>query len=636
MWEADPKTLEFLFVSRQAERLLGYPLAEWFAVPNAWLTHLHPDDCKWVLEYCLSETKAGRSHDLEYRMIAADGRTVWLRDLVNVGVEDGVSSRLRGVMLDITERKQAEEGLRRSEGLFRALIEHSWDAVALFGAEGKILYGSPSTTRVLGCGLDDFVGRNIFEFFRSDDLELAKECVRESLQKPGQGIALHSHMRYKDGTWRVVEGLCTNLLQDPSVRAVVYNYRDVTRRDQAERALRQSKQRFRDFAEIASDWFWESERDHRFTFISSRPQGSPIDHSALLGRRRWEVAADQEDEPEKWKEHRRVLERHEPFRDFVYKAAFRHGSTRFVSVSGKPVFDEGGRFEGYRGVGRDVTDAIEADRALREAKTQAEAANEAKSSFLKNMSHELRTPLNAIIGFTDLLGSGLVPLSDGERYRDYVNAVHASALHLLEIIDDMLDVARIEAGKLELNEQTICLNEIIASVARMMAQESKRAGLSVHHDMAPNLPHVRGDERALRQVLLNLVSNAVKFTESGGKITVGVRHDESGDIRLWVADTGIGIAASDIPKLMQPFTQLGDVYQKKRPGTGLGLALARSLVELHGGSIAIESVPSTGTTVTVRLPHTRVLPDGRVLVGKRSHECAHASAPDLANKDGPL
>ncbi|MBI3706930.1 MAG: HAMP domain-containing histidine kinase [Proteobacteria bacterium] len=223
------------------------------------------------------------------------------------------------------------------------------------------------------------------------------------------------------------------------------------------------------------------------------------------------------------------------------------------------------------------------------------------------MSHELRTPLNAIIDFSEIMTSGVFGAVESDRYRSYAADIHTSALHLLDIINDILDLARIEAGKAEFHERSLPLIETVEQVLNLTGEQIEQASLSLVRDIDPDLPRVQADERAMRQILLNLISNAIKFTPRGGTITIGLRYEASGGVRLWVADTGIGIAPEDVSKLMRPFTQLDDVYRRRYQGTGLGLALVRSLTELHDGSVAIETAPGRGTTVTVSLPASRVV-----------------------------
>lgn len=243
------------------------------------------------------------------------------------------------------------------------------------------------------------------------------------------------------------------------------------------------------------------------------------------------------------------------------------------------------------------------------AMTRAEAANQAKSEFLANMSHELRTPLNAINGFSEIMAAEMFgPLGD-RRYKGYAADIHGSGQHLLSLINDILDMAKIEAGKLTLHYEPMALDVLCAEAVRLMRGKAQEAQLALTLDCPEDL-HIEADQRGLKQVLLNLISNAVKFTPEGGAVSVTVAPRDADTVRVSVADTGIGIAAKDLERLAQPFEQVEGQHSKSTQGTGLGLALTKSLIELHGGAMTIESEPGRGTTVWFDLP-TRA-PEGAV------------------------
>ncbi|MBP8062644.1 MAG: PAS domain-containing protein [Brevundimonas sp.] len=238
------------------------------------------------------------------------------------------------------------------------------------------------------------------------------------------------------------------------------------------------------------------------------------------------------------------------------------------------------------------------------AMTRAEAANQAKSEFLANMSHELRTPLNAINGFSEIMaGEMFGPLGD-PKYKGYAADILKSGQHLLSLINDVLDMAKIEAGKLTLHYETVSLKEVVDDAARLMRGKIEEAGLNLLVD-APELPEIEADYRGLKQVVLNLISNAVKFTPEGGHIVVALSREDDDRLRVAVTDTGIGIAAEDLKRLARPFEQVEGQHSKTTQGTGLGLALTKSLIELHGGMLTIESEPGRGTTVGFDIPIRR-------------------------------
>ncbi len=258
---------------------------------------------------------------------------------------------------------------------------------------------------------------------------------------------------------------------------------------------------------------------------------------------------------------------------------------------------------------RNIAGRARAEVALRRAKDVAETASRTKSRFLATMSHELRTPLNAIMGFSEIMMSELCGPLENERYREYNKDINESAGHLLALINDILELSKAEAGKLELLEGLVDFGSLVESSVRLIRQKAVCGEVAIETATAP--VRLRGDERKLKQILLNLLSNAVKFTPPGGRVEVRVACDRAGSLVVGVRDTGIGIAEADLPEVLEPFGQAKNHSGQPDEGTGLGLPLAKAMVELHGGSLTIDSVLGVGTTVTVVIPSERVLDRAR-------------------------
>ena len=244
---------------------------------------------------------------------------------------------------------------------------------------------------------------------------------------------------------------------------------------------------------------------------------------------------------------------------------------------------------------------------LERQRQRAEAANQSKTKFLATMSHELRTPLNAIIGFADLIRMELYGEMQPSRYKDYISDIHKSGVHLLAMINELLDMAKIEAGRAELHETEVIIPEIMDEVVRMMRPSVTENGLAICIEVDEDLPSIYADEQQIRRILVNLVSNAAKFTPSGGTITVVASVTPEGGMHIAVRDTGIGIPADKLQKVLEPFEQVENSFTRTRAGTGLGLPLAKAMAEAHDGTLCLESEIGEGTTVCICLPPSRLI-----------------------------
>jgi len=251
---------------------------------------------------------------------------------------------------------------------------------------------------------------------------------------------------------------------------------------------------------------------------------------------------------------------------------------------------------------------VSALEALKAARDDAAAANTAKTQFIANMSHELRTPLNAILGFSELMMRETLGPVGSAKYRGYLVDIYGSGRHLLDLINDILDVARIESGNLPLHEEPLKVAGIVKSAVRLILVRAGEQQVNVADAVPEDLPLLTADARALKQMLLNLLSNAVRFTPAGGQVAVEARVDTTGDLVLSVRDTGIGMAKSDIPKAMLRFSQVDNSHTRKYQGAGLGLSLTKALVELHGGALELDSEPGVGTVASLRFPASRLRP----------------------------
>jgi PAS domain S-box-containing protein len=372
-------------------------------------------------------------------------------------------------------------------------------------------------------------------------------------------------------------------------------------------ALALSEERFNDIARLVSDWVWETDGNLTLTYVSPRVIGVLGYHPReLLGRRLDELTA----EPDDLHGGGDMAKSQAPFRGVKVRLLHRDGENRTFKLNGLPIYcRDSGDFAGFRGTAQDVTELLAHETALQKAVDAAEAANRIKSEFLANTSHELRTPLNAIIGFAEIMHLEKFGPIGNARYLEYAGDVLESAQHLLTLINDILDVAKIEAGKLELEEAPIHPAELGQQALRLVADRAGRAGVALEAVLPEQLPRLLIDGRKMKQILLNLLSNAIKFTQQGGRVELAAGRATDGGFIFAVSDTGIGIARADQMTALTPFGQVDSQLARRFEGTGLGLPLSCALAELHGGALELDSTPGQGTTVVIRLPAQRIHED---------------------------
>ncbi|MFM2481505.1 ATP-binding protein [Celerinatantimonas sp. YJH-8] len=401
--------------------------------------------------------------------------------------------------------------------------------------------------------------------------------------------------------------LCLRLLPLLRQRLLNLEYQDQLKMMVAQRTdeLRHSEQRFMSFAQTASDWFWETDVNYRFTFISSGlgERGKPV-YGNLIGRSLLTLNA----RSSSGMSLQSLLAEQCSLRNILFTLEESEPPVFWGALSGEPFYDAQEQFAGYRGSVRDMTQERADRRALRKAKEEAERANHAKSDFLAMMSHEIRTPMNAIVGMVELLKEEILNDTAQELL---TNAARASGL-LLNIINDVLDISKLEAGVLQLEKQRFCVRDIVEQVLGQLQESARVKGLNLTSELDDCCgDFVLGDAYRLAQILLNLVSNGIKFTQSGS-VSVTVRgqvQDNVSHLIFTIQDTGIGIHPDDFHRLFEPFHQLSQSHARLYGGTGLGLSIVKKLVDAMSGELHVQSQPDQGALFTVCLQFPIVAPD---------------------------
>jgi PAS domain S-box-containing protein len=590
-------------VNRQCVEYFGRPLEE----QKDWVTTdmVHPEDLHHMLEVFKKAIASEIPYRFEQRLRRFDGEYRWF-DTRGGAVRDDTGSIVHWYVLltDVEDRKRAEQALRRSEAYLEEAQRLSHCGVTAYKGS-TVFYGSEEIYRIWGFDPAQGVpNRNaVLQRIHPDDRDrLNAEVERALSEKKRYSIAYRIVL--PDGTVKHLESIGQPVFStNGELVEVVATQIDVTERKRAEEGLRESEAKLRDYAETASDWFWEISPNYKFTLLTENAFGSnPADR---IGTACWDHALDLETEPEKWRLLLATLDSRKPFRDFVYYSARGDGSPMYVKASGKPMFDASGEFRGYRGTGTDVTalrtveaDARENERRYREAQLELAHANRVATmgQLTSSIAHEVNQPITAAVTYA--LAARRFLSAKPPKFREVDDAL---SLIIKEGNRAGEVVGRVRAliKKAPARKDAVEINDAILEVIALTRTEAANHSISVRTQLAEGLPRVQGDRVQLQQVLLNLIINAIEamreVDEGERELLIGTRNEPDG-VSVEVRDSGPGFAPAALERVLEAF------YTTKPDGLGLGLSICRSIIEAHNGRLwASPNVPC-GASFQFALP----------------------------------
>ena len=585
----------YLYVSPACRSLLGYEESE--LVGHSIYEFFHPDDLNTVQRAHSDILNIPDVNTVAYRFRRKDGVYIWLESTSNtLRLPDiGAIIEIQSVSRDITERKRAEEALRASEQGLQTVINTVNDGITLSDERGHFEVFNKTMESITGYTLEEANAGDFSALLYpvASDRQRALDGLKDLLEHKVLR-EVESNIMTKSGQRRTIL-TSTSLLEMNGKRMFLSAYRDVTLRKITEKALRDSEARFRELYDEAPVGYHELDSHGKIVSVNKK-ELEMFGYTApeMLGQYVWKFSEDSRASEEAVKSKLRgtlVL------RGSYERVVIRKDGTRMpLLVDERFVRNQDGRITGIRTTIQDITERKEAEKELRDAKEAAEAATRAKSQFLAVMSHEIRTPMNGVIGMTDLL---LTTELSAEQ-RDYVETVRVSGESLLTIINDVLDFSKIESGRIELEQHPFELKECIEEVFELFAAKAMEKSLDLLYWIDPRVPMVVvGDKLRLRQILSNLVGNAIKFTNHGevyAAVSLNWKVGNDCQLDFLVRDTGIGIPRERIDRLFKAFSQVDSSTTRKYGGTGLGLAISMRLVELMDGRIWVESEDGKGTT----------------------------------------
>jgi PAS domain S-box-containing protein len=607
-WAWDARRREFVYRSPEAYRMLGLdPEKDAVSQQPLW-DRVHSEDRNRVIEMVWQAVREKTDFEGDYRIVLPDGSTKYVHSVGHTVIgDDGEVTELVGTHVDVTEQHAAKEALqkafdeiKKSEDRLRLVIDTIPTLVWRAGPEGIPDFLNQPALDYTGLSLDQAETGWPRAFHPDDKKGMLQKwsAIRESGVRGG----LEARLRRFDGEyrWFLFEA---EPLRDESGNTVKWygSSTDIEDRKRAEEALRESEQRFRDYAETASDWLWETGPDHRVTRVSEHLNAVGIVPSRLTGVARWDIATDVESEPEKWRLHKAMHDEHRPFRNFVYTVNGT-GSPVYVQASGKPFYDTNGNFLGYRGTGTNITASIRADhaeQALRKA--QAELAHVTRVTTLGEMTasiaHEVNQPLAAVVANAEACLRWL------DRGTPDLDAVRRSVEWVIDDgnrASEVIGRVRALAKKTNIEKVPLDVNEVVREVIALVRGELISHQVSVRTEFASALHMILADRVQLQQVIINLVMNGIEAMQS---VTVRPRElvirsceDETQQVLVSVTDCGVGISAENADQLFDAF------FTTKSSGMGMGLSICRSIMEAHGGRLWATANLPYGASFHLTLP----------------------------------
>lgn len=511
-----------------------------------------------------------------------------------------------------------EKGLIPLEGnkeFVMTILNSLADIVIVARESGDITFVSEAWHKFTGTRTDEAVSRSLPDLFQEE------EKVLSGMEKAIQGDGfIHRetvHLKLGRGRYRLVR-LSLKIWQDKMTGAsrLIGSIRDIEKQENAIKGLEKAEERYRNIVENSLEGIYQSSPAGRFIRVNPMMAeilgyDSPDEMIHSIG----DIRKDFYVNPDVRAEFLTIIDETLGAKGLDAQVWRKGGSKIWVRETCRPVLDENGTILYYEGTMSNITDQKQAAEDLRIAQERSDAASRVKSEFLANMSHELRTPLNSIIGFSEILKDEIFGALGKPEYKEYSEDIHIAGMHLLNVINDILDVSKIEAGKRELYEEIVCFPDVVQASLVMIRAKAHEALIKINVDVPEDLPNIRAEELALKQILINLLSNAVKFTEAKGSITLKAFINDRGQFEVFVEDSGIGMQESDIDKALSAFGQIDSSLNKKVSGTGLGLTLVKQLVELHGGRLNVRSAPGQGTKVTFVFSTDRVVNEAKSLNG---------------------